>query len=293
MGISNKEAIAISQTFAGFSGGPFKSSSKAVVLDEVNPAKMTKYMTESERKATGPTVVASSQYLYKPLDYGNTSAGVLLINTDSVTQELKLNFADVPNMKGPCKVRDVWKHQDLESADDSVTVKVDSHDSAFLKLTGCTPAPEPPKTVTELMNPSSGKCLDILGGNYPRDEAQAELFTCNGGDNQQWVFQGKALVNPSSGKCLDIYNHQGLQPSQVPDETKVELYSCNGLWNQQWELKNGQLVNTPSGKCLDIYGGDAAPVFPADGAKAQLFTCGHGKDNQGWKLGAALVSVVV
>merc|ERR1711959_382700 len=54
--ISNKEAIAISQTFAGFSGGPFQSSGKAVVLDEVNPSTMTKWMTESERKATGPTV---------------------------------------------------------------------------------------------------------------------------------------------------------------------------------------------------------------------------------------------
>merc|ERR1712110_604838 len=75
--IANKEAIAISQTYAGFSGGPFQSSSKSVVLDEVNPSKMTKYMTESERKATGPMIAASFEYFYKPLDYANTSAAVL------------------------------------------------------------------------------------------------------------------------------------------------------------------------------------------------------------------------
>jgi len=291
--ISNKEAIAVSQTFAGFSGGPFHTSSNPVVLDEVNPSKMTKYMTEDERKATGPMVAASFEYFYKPLDYANTSAAVLLINTDAATQELKLNFADVPNIKGPCKVRDIWNHKDLGNADESMTFSVGTHDSAFLKLTDCTPAPEPPKTLSALVNPSSGKCLDIVESSYPQDESQAELFTCSGTDNQKWMLQGKALVNIASGKCLDINNHNMKQPSEIPDETKVELYSCNGLWNQQWELKNGRLVNTPSGKCLDIYGGSVSPKFPADGSKAQLFTCSGGKANQGWELSSTSVSVVV
>merc|ERR1712113_797130 len=107
-----------------------------------------------------------------------------------------------------------------------------------------------------------------------------------------WMLQGKALVNIASGKCLDINNHNMKQPSEIPDETKVELFSCNGLWNQQWELKDGQLVNTPSGKCLDIYGGGESPTFPADGSKAQLFTCSQGKANQGWELGSASASIV-
>jgi len=124
--IANKEAIAISQTYAGFSGGPFQSSSSAVVLDEVNPSRMTKKMTESERLSTGRTVAASSQYFYKPLDYAGTSAGVLLINSDSAEQELKLNLADVPGLKGPCKIRDIWAHKDLGTADESMTFKVGS-----------------------------------------------------------------------------------------------------------------------------------------------------------------------
>merc|ERR1719235_2648520 len=76
--VSNKEAIAVSQTYAGFSGGPFKSSEKTVVLDDVSPHLMTKYMTEEEREATGPMVTASFQYLYKPLDYEHTTAAVML-----------------------------------------------------------------------------------------------------------------------------------------------------------------------------------------------------------------------
>jgi len=292
--ISNKEAIAISQTYAGFSGGPFQSSSTAVVLDKVNPALMTKYMTEDERKATGPTVTASSQYFYKPLDHAGTSAGVILINTDTIGQKLTLNFADVPGLKGPCKVRDVWGHKDLGSADSNMTLTVASHDSALLKLTGCTSAPIPPSSAKKLVNPSSGKCLDIKLSDYPKNEAQADLYSCNGGSNQEWTLQNKALVNPSSGMCLDIYNHDGLQADQAKDETKVELYSCNGLWNQQWELKDGQLVNTPSGKCLDIYGDERSPPsYPVDMAKAQLYTCSAGKSNQGWTLASSEVPVVV
>jgi alpha-galactosidase len=138
--VSNKEAIAVSQTYAGFSGGPFKSSEKTVVLDDVSPHLMTKYMTEDERQATGPMVTASFQYLYKPLDYEHTAAAVMLINSDANAQELTLNLADVPGIKGPCKVRDIWAHKDLGSADASMKFKVESHDSAFLHLVGCTPA---------------------------------------------------------------------------------------------------------------------------------------------------------
>merc|ERR1711975_73681 len=53
--ISNKEVIAVSQSYAGFSGGPFKTSMDFVELDSVNHAAVTKHMTEEEASATGPT----------------------------------------------------------------------------------------------------------------------------------------------------------------------------------------------------------------------------------------------
>merc|ERR1712070_6457 len=62
--IANTEAIAVSQSYAGFSGGPFKTSSSQVVLDRVNHAAMDKRMTDEERAATGPTTAPSFQYMY-------------------------------------------------------------------------------------------------------------------------------------------------------------------------------------------------------------------------------------
>merc|ERR1739848_974535 len=88
--IANKEAIAISQTYAGFSGGPFKSSESTVVLDEVNHAVMKRHMTEKERLLTGATVVPKHQFFYKPLTYNGTSAAVLLINSGDTKDELTL-----------------------------------------------------------------------------------------------------------------------------------------------------------------------------------------------------------
>merc|ERR1712048_1106034 len=55
--ISNKEAIAVSQTYTTFSGGVFKSSDSNLVLDEVNHAALERGMTETP----DPTVSASWQ----------------------------------------------------------------------------------------------------------------------------------------------------------------------------------------------------------------------------------------
>jgi len=122
--ISNKEAIAISQTYAGYSGGVFQAAPTSLTLD-------------------GSTVTAAHQYLYKPLSWDGTSTAVLLLNSDSDTKDLTLNLADVPGMTGPCNVRDVWDHKDLGNVPDGLTFSVNAHDAVFLKLSGCTSAPTP------------------------------------------------------------------------------------------------------------------------------------------------------
>merc|ERR1712137_975305 len=284
--IANKEAIAVSQTYAGYSGGVFQQSGASVHLDDVNHAEMERDMSDGERLATGPTISASHQYLYKPLAWDGTKTAVLLLNSDDATQNLTLKLADVPGMAGPCDVRDIWEHEDMGNHADSITVSVGSHDAAFLVLSGCTSAPTPPPAISAIVNPASGKCMDIRNSDYS-NEAQVQLFACSGGENQNWQLHDDAIVNPASGKCLDINNHNNLQPDQYKDETKVELYKCNGRPNQKWAFQDGQLVNPPSGKCLDIYSPKGAL---ADGTPLQLFTCGKGKRNQRWQLtGAELV----
>merc|ERR1712070_108503 len=144
--ISNKEAIAVSQTYAGYSGGVFKKSSTMLKLDDVNYAAMEKSMSDEERLTTGATVSTAFQYLYKPLTWDGTRTAVLLLNSDNAKQDLTLTLADVPGLTGPCDVRDVWEHKNLGNHADSITVSVDSHDAAFLVLSGCKPAPIVPDT---------------------------------------------------------------------------------------------------------------------------------------------------
>jgi hypothetical protein len=141
-----------------------------------------------------------------------------------------------------------------------------------------------------LVNPASGKCLDVSNpkGLSPKnwaDETQVQVFRCNGAKGQEWILRDGALINPASGKCLDIYNPTELLPHQYEDETKVQLHTCKGNANQQWALVNQgperqQLVNLPSGKCLDIYSpkGDLE-----DDTQVQLFTCGGNQTNQQWR----------
>ena len=71
-----------------------------------------------------------------------------------------------------------------------------------------------------------GGCMDI---NYSNGTL-IELWTCNGGANQQWEAENGELVNPASGKCLD-------DPAfNTTNGTQLILYSCNGGTNQQWHL---------------------------------------------------------
>lgn len=279
--ISNKEAIEVSQTYAGFSGGAFHESSKKVKLDDVNYAAAERDMAEHELLSTGPMITSSHQYLYKPMTWDRTRTAVFLINSDDSAQNLTLNFADVPGLTGPCDVRCIWGKKDLGNFAETFTHEVASHDSGFFMLSGCTSAPLPPPAATnKIVNPASGRCVDIWNNDFS-NEAKVQIYDCNSGANQEWSLQGTAIVNPASGKCLDIYNNEGLTPDKYKDETKVELYTCNGKANQQWELVRGQLVNTPSGKCLDIY----SPTGSLENlAQLQLFTCGAGKANQQWEI---------
>merc|ERR1712113_54673 len=137
--IANREVLAVSQSYAGHSGSPFKKSDSTVVLDSVNFAAMDKTET-IDISDTGPVVAESWQYLYKPLDAYGTKTAVLLMNQGDIETDLTLDFADIPGLKcTTCNVRDIWNHEDLGSAEGTFVAKaVGSHDCAFLILT---PAP--------------------------------------------------------------------------------------------------------------------------------------------------------
>lgn len=117
--ISNKEALAINQDWAGHSGSPFKQAeSSHVTFDDAK--------------------VPSWQYFYKPLSGGKVA--VLMMNHDSKSQDFTLNFSDVPQLKcSKCKVRDVFARKDIGEFETTFTAQdVASHDSVFLVISAAT-----------------------------------------------------------------------------------------------------------------------------------------------------------
>jgi hypothetical protein len=75
-----------------------------------------------------------------------------------------------------------------------------------------------------------GKCLDV-SGNSTADGAKVQLWSCNGGANQNWqASTDGSLRNPRSGKCLDVSG------GGSSDGTLVNLWSCHGGANQKWTL---------------------------------------------------------
>ncbi|HEY5393928.1 MAG TPA: ricin-type beta-trefoil lectin domain protein, partial [Trebonia sp.] len=55
-----------------------------------------------------------------------------------------------------------------------------------------------------------------------------ELWTCNGGANQQWKAENGELVNPTSGQCLDDPN------ASTTNGTQLQIWNCSGASNQKW-----------------------------------------------------------
>jgi O-glycosyl hydrolase len=126
-----------------------------------------------------------------------------------------------------------------------------------------------------LLNPVSGRCLDVTGDSSA-DGTQVELWSCNGGANQQWTATSANELRVTIGgatKCLDA-SGQG-----TGDGTKVVIWTCTGGANQKWNLGADQTITgVPSGKCLDA---DAEGT--ADGTVVQLWTCkAPGDNNQRW-----------
>ena len=72
----------------------------------------------------------------------------------------------------------------------------------------------------------NGSCMDITGAGTANGTL-VELWTCNGGANQQWLPVNGMLVNPVSGRCLDDPGFTTTNGTQLEDR------DCNGGSNQQ------------------------------------------------------------
>ncbi|MBN6042237.1 PQQ-dependent sugar dehydrogenase [Amycolatopsis sp. 195334CR] len=125
-----------------------------------------------------------------------------------------------------------------------------------------TPSSGGPASITGV----GGKCVDV-NGSGTADGTKVQLWTCNGGANQQWTRDGgtwRAL-----GKCLTA--------AGSADGSPVQLSTCTGGGTQNWSAPgDGTLRNGT--KCLDANGGSSA-----DGTQLIIWTCTGGA-NQKWTL---------
>jgi len=123
--ITNTEAIAVNQAWAGNSGSVFAQANTSVSLKEQRPE------LGGEQSYDAPVW----QQWYKSVN--STSVAVLVMNHDSNTNAISVTFADVPNLPQSAQyhVRDIWGHQDLGVF--STTwgpSNIVSHDSAFIVI---------------------------------------------------------------------------------------------------------------------------------------------------------------
>ena len=120
--ISNTEAIAVNQAYAGYSGSIFWSSAEQTAF-----APCGWWLAN----CSWP----SQQYLYKPLPGGDVA--LLLMNNGVAAVDLAVAFANVPGVApgASFRVRDVWAHADLGVSVGSLTARaVEPRDSAFFRF---------------------------------------------------------------------------------------------------------------------------------------------------------------
>ncbi|WP_345723290.1 RICIN domain-containing protein [Herpetosiphon gulosus] len=121
-----------------------------------------------------------------------------------------------------------------------------------------TPPPPPPSNAASfnLINRSSGLCLDVAGANAA-DGSKVQQWTCNNTPAQQWELRLAEsgyyqLVSKATGKCLD------LAAWSTADGGIAHQWSCgNNQANQQWNFQTVsdgwlRIANRNSSKFLSI-----------------------------------------
>lgn len=136
-------------------------------------------------------------------------------------------------------------------------------------------------SVYKLINPNSGKALDVAGGSTA-DSTNVQIYEDNNSSAQEWRITSLGdgaytLVNTNSGKALDVAG------TGTADGTNVHIWQdYGGNPAQRWVLipsNNGwKLINPNSGKALDVAGSSTA-----NGTNVQIWT-DYGNAAQTWQL---------
>ncbi|MEU3278649.1 RICIN domain-containing protein [Streptomyces antibioticus] len=112
-------------------------------------------------------------------------------------------------------------------------------------------------------DPFVGRCIQLVGTGL-------QLFTCDGGADQNWKFNANGTLG-KSGLCLSLAGRS------TRDGTRVVMASCDSSKVMQWRFSPGwDIVNVAADKCLDV-----ANANPANGTPLQIAFC-SGNAAQKW-----------
>ncbi|MEV6876685.1 ricin-type beta-trefoil lectin domain protein [Amycolatopsis sp. NPDC051128] len=212
---------------------------------------------------------ATGRQVYSKTLSGSGRRAVVALNRTGSAAPVTVRFADL-GLGATASVRDVWAGTDLGSRTTSYTVTVPANEAVLLTVSG-TEAPTSSQTGA-VTGKQSGRCLDI-DNSATANGTQAQLWDCNGQNNQRWTYTAAKQLTIYGTKCLDAYN-QG-----TANGTRAVIWDCNGQPNQQWTLgTDGTIRGTQSGLCLDAYNASTA-----NATKIVLWACGTA-DNQKWTM---------
>jgi lysophospholipase L1-like esterase len=133
------------------------------------------------------------------------------------------------------------------------------------------PSGPPLGTAAALVNPNSGRCLDVSGASSTAGSA-AIIWDCHGQANQQWTRTAAGELRVYGTSCLDVYG------GGTANNTNVIIWTCHGGANQKWTFRlNGTVLANAAGKCLNLAGGalvngTRVQIHDCDATAAQQFT---------------------
>ncbi len=195
------------------------------------------------------------------------AVAVALLNRSGGTATITANWSAIGLASGSATVRDLWARVDRGSYTNAYSASVPSHGTVLVKIVGTQ------GTTTSRVGPIVGlssKCVDVYN-NQTANGTKVELWSCNGGANQQWTVGTDGTLR-ALGKCMDITG------GSTANNALIELWDCNGGANQQWQPYNGGLRNPQSGRCLDVPNSNSN-----NGTQLIIWDC-NGGANQRWTL---------
>ncbi len=211
--------------------------------------------------------------LAKPLSNGDVA--VVLFNENSGSATISTSASAVGAASSSSyKLTNLWSKV-VTSTSGTISATVPGHGVVMYRVAAGSGTSV--GTTGTLVGASSGRCLDVYGG-QTAPGTKVEIWDCHGGTNQQWTPTAAGELRVYGGtQCLDAYNNQ------TSPGTKVELWTCNGGANQQWRLNaDGTITGVQSGLCLDVTGGNV-PAGNVNGTQIEIWTC-NGGANQQWAL---------